>query len=68
MKQLAELQVTIASDVLKGLVEERGSRLAHLIARGEYSKDDEKLVLFARLIEEAESNYEEAIQRLNDLG
>ena len=67
MKQLAELQVTIASDVLKGLVEERGSRLAHLISRGEYSKDDEKLVLFARLIEEAEANYEEAVQRLNDL-
>lgn len=65
MKQLAELQVTIAADVLKGLMEERGSRLAHLISRGEYRKDDQELVLLARLIEEAENNYEEAIERLN---
>lgn len=65
MKELYEMQVTVAADVLKNLVEERGERITQLIFNGEYSKDDEKLALYDRLIKEAEGNYEEAVQRLN---
>ena len=61
-----EIEVIIIAKELQGWVEERGSRLAHLISRGEYSKDDEKLALYGRLIKEAEANYEEAIERLNN--
>ena len=66
MKEIYGMQVMVAADVLKGLVNERGSRLAHLISRGEYSKDDQELVLLGRLVAEAEKNYEEAMERLNN--
>lgn len=69
MNELAKLQtevdvVTYAKE-LQGLVKERGSRLAYLISRGEYSRNDKEMMELDELIEQAETSYEMALQYLN---
>ena len=55
MKELAKLQLTIAGDVLRNLLEEV-----------ENNKDEKKVAYLDRLLKEAEENYAEALECFNN--
>lgn len=69
MNEIAKIEteievITIAKE-LQGWVEERNSRLAYLISRGEYKPNDKELVMLDEMIEQVETTYEMAMQYLN---